>query len=378
MQLFNFLQVKRSILLIMFSIFLFSCGAYQYSGNINDGIYGENKDTAYQPDAVEDAVYDKKIKNSYYQSVFTEKAMEYEEAKPLNDSIFTDIENYQNVVKNDSTKNNYTPWGENVDHLTINIYGGPSHSSIRWSRFWNYPIWLNNYGYGYGSVWNTWGYGYNNFWLRPHIYPYGGYYDMYSPFWGYGWGYGYHHPYYYRPYHYNNYYWGVQNPWNNTSIAYISGGRSSRNAISSRVSSSNRSGYSNNKRIGDRFNNPSSSTLRDRISRVDRINSAARVKPSYYSKPVSNYGSGNRPSAANTKPASSNTKPSSNYNYKPSGYDNKPSSNYNSGSSGSYNPSSSSGSYSSPSFKPSSSSRPSSGGSRGGGGRSSGGRSGGY
>jgi len=205
------------------------------------------------------------------------------------------------------------------------------------------------------EAWNEWGYGYNNYWLRPYHYGYfGGYYNnFFSPFWGYG--------YYYRPHHYYNYPY-FQNQWNNTSIAYISGGRQSRNATSLR------SGYANNtSRIGNRVNNLSSSSLRDRISRIDRINSAARVKPSYYSKPVSNYSSG-------YKPNSTTTKPSSNYNYKPSGYngsDSKPSNN----SKPSYN--------SSPSFKPSGSSggsRPSSSGSSGSSrsGGKSGGRSGGH
>tara|TARA_B100000029_G_scaffold151017_1_gene146190 strand:+ start:96 stop:1205 length:1110 start_codon:yes stop_codon:yes gene_type:complete len=368
--------------MVIFSIILFSCGSYQYSGNISDGIYGENNNLAYQQKTSQDDIYDEKVKNTYYQTVFNEKVMEYEKAEVLNDSIFTDIENYQSVVENDSVNNNYAPWGEDINHLTINIYRGPTYGSIRWSRLWNYPIWLNNYGYGYGSVWNTWGYGYNNYWLRPHIYPFGGYYnDFYSPFhgWGWGYGYGYGYGYYnpwgfgYRPYHYYNGYWGRDN----SSIAYISGGRGSRNGTSSRTgytNNSSRSDYVNTtSRIGNRMNNLSSSTLRDRISRVDRINNAARVKPTYYSKPVSTYASG-------YKPSSSSTKPSSNYNYKPSGYNNKPS-NYNSGSSGSYKPSSSygsgsSGNLSSPSFKPSSSSRPSSSssGSRGGG--RSGGRSG--
>ena len=92
MQLLNFLLVKRSILMIIFSIIMFSCGSYQYSGNISDGIYGENKNVVYQEETVQDDIYDDKVKNTYYQTVFNEKAMEYEEAKVMNDSIFTDIE----------------------------------------------------------------------------------------------------------------------------------------------------------------------------------------------------------------------------------------------------------------------------------------------
>ena len=68
MQLLNFLLVKRSILVIIFSIIMFSCGSYQYSGNISDGIYGENKNVAYQEETVQDDIYDDKVKNTYYQT----------------------------------------------------------------------------------------------------------------------------------------------------------------------------------------------------------------------------------------------------------------------------------------------------------------------
>jgi len=358
MQLYNFLLIKRLILLITFSVILFSCSSYQYSGNISDGIYSENKNIDSQKEYTQEPIYEKEVKNSYYQTVFSEKSMQYEEAKSLNDSVFTDVENYQGLVENDSINENYAPWGENIDHLTINLYRGHAYNSIHWSRMWNYPIWLNNYGYGYGSAWNSWGYGYNNYWLRP--YHYGLYNDFFSPFWSWG-HYGYYHP-FYSPYYYSNNFYNYpyfQNQWNNTSIAYISGGRRSRNA------SSLRSGYTTS--INNRVNNLNSSSLRDRISRIDRINSAARVKPAYYSKPVSNYGAGSKPSNnTNNKP---NTKPSSNYNYKPSGYNSKPSSNSSPSFNSSFKPSSSSGS-----SRPSSSSSSSSG-SRGG---KSGGRSGGY
>ena len=271
MQLYNFLLVKRSILLIVFSVILYSCGTYQYSGNISDGIYSENKNIHSQQELAQEPVYEKEIKNSYYQTVFSEKSMQYEEAKSLNDSVFTDVENYQGLAENDTIKKNYAPWGEDIDHLTINLYRGPAYNSIHWSRMWNYPIWLNNYGYGYGSVWNTWGYGYNNFWLRPYYYGgFGGYYnDFFNPFWSWGGYYGYYNPFYSN--HYYNYPYFL-NAWSNTSIAYISGGRRSRNATSLRSSYS-----SNTTRISNRVNNLSSSSLRDRISRIERINKTKEV-----------------------------------------------------------------------------------------------------
>ena len=71
MQLYNFLLVKRSILLIIFSVILLSCGSYQYSGNISDGIYSENKKefrkVGYVPSQQEPA-YDKEIKKHLIQN----------------------------------------------------------------------------------------------------------------------------------------------------------------------------------------------------------------------------------------------------------------------------------------------------------------------
>ena len=59
-----------------FSVILLSCGSYQYSGNISDGIYSENKNIHSQQEYTQEPVYDKEIKNSYYQTVFSEKSMQ--------------------------------------------------------------------------------------------------------------------------------------------------------------------------------------------------------------------------------------------------------------------------------------------------------------
>ena len=88
--------------MITFSVILFSCSSYQYSGNISDGIYSENKNIDSQKEYTQEPIYEKEVKNSYYQTVFSEKSMQYEEAKSLNDSVFTDVENYQGLVENDS------------------------------------------------------------------------------------------------------------------------------------------------------------------------------------------------------------------------------------------------------------------------------------
>ena len=116
-----------------------------------------------------------------------------------------------------------------------------------------------------------------------------------------------------------------------------------------------------NMNIRDRFNRSSSNSLSDRLSRIDRINNAARVNPNMYNKPFNSTGSSNSLSKPRNDGANSynNSKPSSNYS--------KPGNNY-SRPNNNYKPSNSN--YSTPSYsRPSSGFSPSSGASfsRGGG-----------
>ena len=341
----NFSRIK----LLYFTLLILtitSCGSYQYTGSINDGIYNTDKSSE-NFTVVENKELDNKENNDYYKSAFSEKALLYSETE-TSDQLFTDVENYR-TSENDSIEKNYGPWGDYKDSVVINIQS--FHNDGFWSR-WRYPNWMWNYGYGYGNVW---GYGYNNFWSRPHPF-FGGFYDPFNPFWGYydsfyygyGYGYGYGYNSWWRPY--NS--WYNYNPYGrnlNTNISFVSGRRGSRNAISSRFNNLSETN------ISDRFNRSSSNSLSDRLSRIDRINNSARVNPNMYNKPFNSAGSSNtfsKPSAngnsySNSKPSSNYTKPSSNYsrpsnnNYKPSGSSNY-SSPSNSRPSSGYSPSSSS------------------------------------
>ena len=355
--------LKKPIYFLVILLFTFSCGSYQYSGYINDGIYQNDASTQTYALAESQEV-DNKENNDYYKSAFNEKALMYSDNE-TSDQLFTDVENYS-TSKNDSINEKYGPWGDYKDSVTINIHS--YHHDGFWSR-WRYPNWMWNYGYGYGSL-STWGYGYNNYWSRPFPY-FGGMYDPFNPFWGYydsfffGYGYGYGHAYGY-PYGYYPW-WRPYNSWYNnnsygrfnTNVSLVSGRRNSRNIISSR------SNNLINTNIRDRFNRSNSSSLSDRLSRIDRINNAARVNPSMYNKPFNSNGSSNnltRP-ANNSNNNYNNSKPSSNSYSRPSNNYSRPSNN-------GYKPSSrpSSNSYSRPSYSPSSSSSFS----RGGGGMSSG------
>ena len=353
------LNIKNIFYLVLLSLISFSCGTYQYSGYVNDGIYTTNEPTE-QLSSVNENISEDKQSNEYYKSAFAEKVIAYTD-DGSSEQLFTDVENYRSS-ENDSTST-YGPWGESKNSVVINIHS--YHNDSFWSR-WRYPNWMWNYGFGYGNVW---GYGYNNFWSRPHPY-YWGMYDPFNPFFGYYnsfyggygyqgyasmWGYGYNSWYNNNPYSRN---------WN-TPVSLVSGRRGSRNAISSRsLSVSNSS-------IKNRFSRTASSSLNDRLNRIDRINNAARINRDYYNKPFSS-GSSNNLSRPNAKPSNnySRSKPSGNYS-KPSSNTNysRPSNDYKPANSG-YSPSSSSRSnYSS------SSSRGSSSSSRGSSSRSSGGSS---
>lgn len=333
-------QIKPFYFLICI-LFITSCGSYQYSGIVNDGIYNSNNQNENSAVVVSNEINNKE-NNDYYKSAFSEKALIYSESES-SDQLFTDVENYR-TTENDSIEKNYGPWGDYKDSVVINIHS--YHNDGFWSR-WRYPNWMWNYGYGYGNVW---GYGYNNFWSRPHPY-FNGFYDPFNPFWGYydsfyyGYGYGYGYPYGYnswwRPY--NS--WYNYNPYGrnlNTNLSFVSGRRGSRNALSSRSSNLL------NTNIQERFNRSNSNSLSDRLSRIDRINNSARVNPNMYNKPFNSAGSSNSLSKPRTDSNGySNSKPNSNYS--------KPSSNYSRPSNNNYKPSGNSG-YSSPSY-----SRPSSG-----------------
>ena len=342
----------------IFSLVMTSCGSYQYSGYLNDGIYQSNEPIQ-KNTIVDQENTENKQNNEYYKSSFNEMALAYTQTES-SDQLFTDVENYR-TSENDSINETYGPWGENKNSVVIQI--NSNFNDGFWSR-WRYPNWMWNYGYGYGNVW---GYGYNNYWTRPFPY-HGGIYDPFNPFWGYynsfyygngyGYGYGGYYP-WWRPYNswYNNSYYSGRN-WN-TPVSLISGRRGSRNAISSR------SNTLINSNIRGNFSRNNSISLNERLTRIDRINESARVNPNYYNKPF-NSGSSNRLS----KP-SSGSKPKGNYSRPNNTNYSKPSSNNYRSSSGSSNYSRPS--YSSPS---SSSSRGSSGISSRGSSSSRGGKSG--
>ncbi len=69
----------------------FSCGSYQYSGYVNDGIY-ESNETAEKFASAQENTVDKKQNNDYYKSAFSEKVIASTDNES-SDQLFTDVEN---------------------------------------------------------------------------------------------------------------------------------------------------------------------------------------------------------------------------------------------------------------------------------------------
>jgi hypothetical protein len=193
--LYSLLQNNLKGLAALLTILLLaSCGTYNNTTRMEDGIYGSDTSTE------EEEVVVSENKNSYYQQYFKTKAQNIEALakEEEEDVVFTDVEAYSSYetldedgyVVSQEYDEGYGAWGENDTEATINVYN---------NGWGNYNYW--NYGY-----YNYWGY--NNYFFRPGwaigfgygVWSpfYGGYYGYgYNPFWGYGGYYG-------NPYCYNN------------------------------------------------------------------------------------------------------------------------------------------------------------------------------
>ena len=326
MQLYYFSNPIRSFLNIFILICLTACGSYQSSSVMTEDIYETDKVVTTQVLEIQQLP---NSQNTFYKNAFSEKSKEYELVKAENDILFTEAEQYTDAsIDNDSTDVSYGPWGDNKTNVTINMLGGQSMYSLRGSRS-NYPSWLMNSGYGYGNVFgyglNSWGYGYDMYWTKPYwnnfhnglFYPY--WYSMGHSYGGYGYGgYG------YGGYGYGYGHFLSNNFYRNTNVAYVSGRRGSTSLVSrsssfsSRVSKNN---YTSQSRISDNMIN---SNLRDRTSRVEKLNQTLATKPNY----KSNAASSARPSNAKSskwRPANSNNNSKPSYNNSKSRNNSKPS-----------------------------------------------------
>ena len=69
MDLKNFYSITKPIYFVLIALVISSCGTYQYSGNVNDGIYNSNISSENSA-VVETKEVNNKANNDYYKSAF--------------------------------------------------------------------------------------------------------------------------------------------------------------------------------------------------------------------------------------------------------------------------------------------------------------------
>ncbi len=187
------------------SLLLTSCGSYQYAGNSNDGIYGDNEIEEVVSSEIE---YGTREENSdYYKKLFEEEAALYGEVL-AEDAIFTDVDAYSSTGNYDYNNENTTyqggnaPWGNAPDSYSINIYNNGFYGGF-YPYYFGYNPWRGPSYYLYSAVPYHYGYRYYD----PYLYGFGfGYGYGYGHRFGYGIGFSV-HPFiyggggYYNPYH---------------------------------------------------------------------------------------------------------------------------------------------------------------------------------
>ena len=209
-------------------ITIISCSSYQGVLDEEDGIYGNiNTVEVSNPND---------SKNNYYQQYFSTKAAQIEEISE-EDLIFTDIDAYSTtesmdeegyVVVEEEYIDDYGPWGNNTDDITINVYGGWNNGF--YGNGWNLGYWYGGWNAGYWGGFRPWGF---NYWNNP-FWGFGNYWG-YNPYWG--WNNAFNNPWFYfnNGWAFGNFY----NPWHHHSGNYsaISNrGRSNQNRQFSNVS----------------------------------------------------------------------------------------------------------------------------------------------
>lgn len=230
MKLYNFISKSIYIFIAtVSSLLLASCGSYQYTGNSNDGIYGNTEQIAV-PAEIE---YGTREENTgYYKKLFEEEAALYGEVL-AEDAVFTDVDSYSSTGNYDydnQNSSNYqggnAPWGNSPDSYSINIYNDGFYGG-----FYD-PFWGRGYNYGFA----------NQFW-GPSFYGPGFYGNpYYNPFYGFGYGYGYGIGFSAHPFIYGG--GGWYNPYQNfysrqhnfrQNVAYNSGRRGGSYSSSNRT-----------------------------------------------------------------------------------------------------------------------------------------------
>ena len=169
----------RTTFLIVFSVFLYSCGSFQpTSYYATDGIYGSDQQVQNTPKK-------QTPKSTGYSQYFDEKSKEYVWDESAGDVYLTDTDNYTGNPAN-AAQVPQGQWGSAPQSTNVYIVGSPIDNRF---NYLGYDPYFNNgfrFGYGnfgggfyggFGRAYNPHRWGFNNPYYAPYAY---GFYNPYS------------------------------------------------------------------------------------------------------------------------------------------------------------------------------------------------------
>jgi len=218
-------SILRTTYLIVFSIFLYSCGSFQPTSYYAfDGIYGSDQQVKITPKK-------QTPKPTVYSQYFDKKSKEYIWEESAEEVYLTDIDNYTGNEPN-SVQIPQGQWGSAPKKTNVYIVGSPidnGYGYLGYDPYFNNSFSYGNFGGGFygnfGRAFNPYRWGFNN--------PY------YSPY-----AYGFNNPYSFGGfYQYNRY--NIYNRYNNRNSNRIAGNRVQ---LKRRAYSNSRRGSSNTTR----------------------------------------------------------------------------------------------------------------------------------
>ena len=230
----------RTTFLIVFSVFLYSCGSFQpTSYYASDGIYGSEQQAQNTPQRQDP-------KATGYSQYFDEKSKEYAWDEATGDLYLTDTDNYTRNPVN-SAQVSQGQWGSAPQSTNVYIVGSPIDNRFNYLGY--DPYFNNGFRFGYG---NFGGGFYGSFGRAYNPYLWGFYNPYYAPY-----AYGFFNPHSYGGYFpYNRY--NRYNRYNNRYINSVA-----RNSVQPK-----RRAYSNSRR-------GSSNTTRRSNSNASRISATS-------------------------------------------------------------------------------------------------------
>ena len=135
-------SILRTMFLIVFSIFLYSCGSFQpTSYYATDGIYGSEQQVQNTPKK-------QTPKSTGYSQYFDEMSKEYAWDESAGDVYLTDTDNYTGNPPN-SAQVPQGQWGSAPQSTNVYVVGSPIDNRFNYLGF--DPYFNNGFRFGYGN-----------------------------------------------------------------------------------------------------------------------------------------------------------------------------------------------------------------------------------